>query len=75
MQSENLPSDSTMTAGGSRYAGCSPRVPAPSHCLPAVYNNDDAAYRELHFAMSLTGRRSEEPLKLLVVERQIRLAA
>lgn len=27
---------------------------APLHCLPAVYNNDDAAYRELHFAMPLT---------------------
>ena len=27
------------------------------HCLPAVYNNDDAAYRELHFAMPLTDHR------------------
>ena len=29
----------------------------PIHCLPAVYNNDDAAYRELHFAMPLTDHR------------------
>lgn len=51
-----------------RYA----RAPA-LHCLPAVCNNDDAAYRELHFAMPLTDHSiAKNCLKLLAVERQIR---
>lgn len=48
----------------------------PQCCIVylAVYNNDDAAYRELHFAMPLTDHRCEEPFKLLVFERQIRFS-
>lgn len=84
----NLPSDSTKVAergeeGGhsytpaihSRYTVCV-RYPFPPCRIVylAVCNNDDAAYRELHFMMPLTDHRCEEPFKLLVVERQIRFS-
>lgn len=43
----NLPSDSTKAT---LEVCLRPKL----HCLPAVCNNDDTAYRELHFTMPLT---------------------
>lgn len=78
----NLPSDSTMLAeegGGHSYTGYTRDIVCvryPLCCIVylAVYNNDDVAYRELHFAMPLTDHRCEKSFKLLVVERQIRFS-
>lgn len=49
---------------------------SPPYCIVylAVCNNDDAAYRELHFTMPLTDHRCEELFKLLVVKWQIRFS-
>lgn len=83
----NLPSDSTMVVRGRRgeggeghpYAGCTRdivcvRYPPCRIVYRVAVCNNDAAYRELHFAMPLTDHRCEEPFKLFVVERQIRFS-